>query len=512
MDMRTLMARSARFYSEREAVVWRDRRLTFGEAWKRGLRMANALLALGLKPGDRVGVLEDNSIEASDMFLGAAAANIVRVPLYPRNAREAHVHMLSHTDCRVLVVSGKHAAEAAGLLDEVPSLEHVLIRDEGYEDWLARQDDSDPEVDVDADDLFIIRHTGGTTGLPKGVSYTHRAWLAAGRDWHFLFPPIMPGDKCLHIGPISHASGYSFVPVWLSGGCNVLLDHFDAGDTLDIMEQEEISIMFAVPTMVNTLVHHPGVSDRKFPKLKCMQIGAAPITETTALKAHGIFGHRLWQVYGQTEAVPLTVMGPDQWFAEVEGSRPLQACGMPLPFADLKICDEHGNEVPLGEEGELVARCDGQMTGFWKDPEATAERMIDGWVRTGDIGRIDENGYVYMLDRAGDMIVSGGFNIYPAEIENALASHPAVIEAAVFGIPSARWGESPMGVCVIDGKTPVTEEELIQLCVDRLGSYKRPAKIEMQTDPLPRSPVGKVKRKDLREPHWRGQSRRVAGN
>ncbi|MEQ8827450.1 MAG: AMP-binding protein, partial [Parvibaculum sp.] len=140
------------------------------------------------------------------------------------------------------------------------------------------------------------------------------------------------------------------------------------------------------------------------------------------------------------------------------------------------------------------------------------ERMIDGWVRTGDIGRIDENGYVFMLDRAGDMIVSGGFNIYPAEIENALASHPAVIEAAVFGIPSERWGESPMAICVTDGKTPVTEEELIRLCADRLGSYKRPAKIELQTDPLPRSPVGKVKRKDLREPHWRGQSRRVAGN
>lgn len=512
MDMRTLMARSALFHAEREAVVWRDRRLTFAEAWRRGLRLANALLALGLKPGDRIGVLEDNSIEASDIFCGAVAAGLVRVPLYPRNSLEAHRHMLGHTNCRALIVSANHADDVTGLADDLPDIEHVIVRDEGYEAWLARHDDSDPGVRLDREDNFIIRHTGGTTGLPKGVAYTHRAWLAAGRDWFYLFPPVMPGDRCLHVAPISHASGYFFVPMWLAGGCNVLLDHFDVGQTLDIMEREEIGFMFAVPTMLNMMNHHPSIGGRSFPRLKCLQVGAAPITDATALKAREVFGHRLWQGYGQTEAVPITMMGPDQWFAEVEGSQPLRACGQPLPFADLKICDEDGNELGVGEEGELVVRCDGQMSGFWNDPQETAQRMVDGWVKTGDVGMIDRNGYVYMLDRAGDMIVSGGFNIYPAEIENVLASHPAVVEVAAFGIPSERWGEAPMAVCVTDGSTPVSEADLIALCAERLGSYKKPARIALTTEPLPKSPVGKIRRKDLREPHWAGMDRRVAGS
>lgn len=509
MDVRGLMRRTVAFHQDREAIVHGSNRLTFAQAWQRGLRMANALLSLGLKPGDRIGVLEDNSIEAADFFLGATAANLVRVPLYPRNRREAHLHMLGHTGCRAVVVTDKYAAELDGLAAELPDLEHVIVRDADYEEWLARFPDTDPDVPVDPDDNFIIRHTGGTTGLPKGVSYTHRAWLAAGRDWIYLFPPVEPADKCLHVGPISHGSGYLFVPMWLAGACNVLLDHFDPEQALDIIEREGIGYMFLVPTMLNMLNHSPSVEQRDWSKLKCLQIGAAPIADDTALTARRIFGDVLWQGYGQTEAVPVTMMGPAQWFAELPGSEPLRACGMPLPFADLEIWDDDNKPVPLGEVGQIVCRCDGQMTGFWNDPEGTAERMVDGWVLTGDIGRIDTNGYVYVLDRAGDMIISGGFNIYPAELENVLTAHPAIVEAAVFGVPHERWGETPMAVCVLAEGARVEEEELIELCADRLGSYKKPARIDLTTEPLPKSAVGKIMRKTLREPHWEGHTRRV---
>lgn len=511
MDCRSLMRRSALFYADRVAIVHGARRLTFREAWARGLRMANALRALGLKPGDRVGVLEDNSIEAADFFLGATAANLVRVPLYPRNARAAHVHMLGHTDCRALVVSGKFAGEVEGLQDELPKLEHIIVRGEAYEDWLMRHPATDPDVPVKPDDNYIIRHTGGTTGLPKGVAYTHRAWLAAGRDWFYLFPEVVPGDACLHIGPISHGSGYFFVPIWLGGGCNVLLDHFDPAHALDVMEREGIAYLFMVPTMLAMLTQHPSAAGRDWSRLKCLQIGGAPITDATALRARAIFGDKLWQGYGQTEAVPVTMMGPKQWFADVPGSEPLRACGMPLPFADLEIWDEQNRPVALGAVGQIAVRCDGQMSGFWNDPAATAERMVDGWVLTGDIGRIDSNGYVYVLDRAGDMIISGGFNIYPAELENALAAHPAVIEAAVFGAPDPRWGETPVAVCVVTDPAAVTPEDLIAHCAARLGSYKKPGKVVLRTEPLPKSPVGKIRRKELREPFWVGHSRRVAG-
>ncbi|HUN51636.1 MAG TPA: AMP-binding protein, partial [Candidatus Sulfotelmatobacter sp.] len=410
------------------------------------------------------------------------------------------------------VVTGKYAGEVAGFDAQLPDLAHVVIRDEGYERWLAQFPDRDPDVPVRPDDNYIIRHTGGTTGLPKGVAYSHRAWLAAGRDWCFLFPPIVPGDKCLHIGPISHGSGYLFVPMWLSGAGNVLLDHFDPARALDIMEREGVGYMFLVPTMLNLLNQQPSARSRDWSKLKCLQIGAAPITDATALTAHGIFGDVLWQGYGQTEAVPVTMMGPRQWFGAVEGSEPLRSCGLPLPFADLEIWDEHNKPVACGEAGQIAVRCDGQMSGFWNDPVATRERIVDGWVLTGDIGRVDRNGYVYVLDRAGDMIISGGFNIYPAELENVLASHPAVIEAAVFGIPDARWGETPMAVCVVREGATVTAEELIRLCGERLGAYKRPGRVELRSEPLPKSPVGKVRRKDLREPHWAGHARRVSGN
>ncbi|MDA1099651.1 MAG: AMP-binding protein [Proteobacteria bacterium] len=512
MDVRALMHRAVKFNSERVAVIHGQRCLTFLQSWQRGLRLANALLGMGLKPGDRVGSLEDNGIPAVDFFVAAAAANLVRVPLYPRNQKETHAHMLGHTGCRVVLASHKYAGELNGLVEELPALERVIIHDDGYENWLAQYPDDDPGISVDADDFFIIRHTGGTTGLPKGVAYTHRAWLAAGRDWTFLFPPIEPGDKCLHIAPISHGSGYLFVPMWLSGACNVLLDHFDATAAMDCIEKEPIQYLFIVPAMLNLMNRDPKAENRDFSKLKCMQVGAAPIADATALRAREIFGDVLWQGYGQTEAVPVTMMGPRQWFAEVEGSEPLRSCGLPLPFADVEIWDQDNKPLPQGEEGQIVLRCDGQMAGFWEDAEATAERMVDGWVLTGDIGMIDRNGYVYLLDRAGDMIVSGGFNIYPAELENVLCDHADVVEAAVFAVPDERWGETPMAVCAMVEGATVSAEALAQLCADRLGSYKRPNKVILTTEPLPKSAVGKIQRKTLREPYWKGHKRRVAGN
>jgi len=511
MDVAGAMRRAARYHARREAIVSGELRLSFATAWRRGLQMANALLALGLKPGERVASLEDNTVRAADLFLGAAIANLVRVPLYPRNSREAHLHMLGGTGARALIADAAYADEIEGIDKELPELEHVVVRDEGYEAWLAAQTDDDPEIPVAPDDNYIIRHTGGTTGLGKGVAYTHRSWLAAGRDWFFLYPPVEPGDACLHVAPISHGSGYLFVPMWLSGGCNVLVERFHPTETIDVMERERIAYMFMVPTMLNVMNQDPTAQGRDWSALKCILISAAPIADDTALTAREIFGEVLYQGYGQTEVLPIAMMGPRQWFAEVDGSEPLRACGMPLPFAELEIWGEDLKPVPPGEPGQIVARTDGQMSGFWNDPAATRERMVDGWVLTGDIGRLDANGYLYMLDRADDMIISGGYNIWPAELENVISDHPRVIEVAVFGIPDEKWGEAPMAVCVVDGSASVTAEEVVALCGDRLGSYKKPARVEITREPLPKSPVGKIRRKVLRDPWWAGRDRKVGG-
>jgi acyl-CoA synthetase (AMP-forming)/AMP-acid ligase II len=512
MDVRTLMRRAALHYSNREAIVHNNTRLTFAQAWERGVKLANGLLAMGLQPGDRVGVLEDNSVEAADLFQAAAIANLVRVPLYPRNGRPAHTHMLGQTNCRALLVSQQHAEEVTGLDQELPDLEHIFIRDDGYEAWLASQSAQDPEVSVSPNDYFIIRHTGGTTGLSKGVAYTHKAWLAAGRDWFYTFPPVEPGDKCLHLGPISHGSGYQSLPIWLSGGCNVMVDHFETTETFDLIEREQINFGFMVPTMMNAVVHDNSSRGRNFSSLKCLLIAAAPIQDATALAAREVFGDVLYQGYGQTEVLPVSMMNSAQWFGDIEGSNPLRACGLALPFSEVEIWDEENNPLPANEVGEIVARSDGMMSEFWNNPEATAQRMVNGWIKTGDLGKIDGNGYLYVVDRADDMIISGGFNIWPAELENVLAGHPNVLEVAVFGIPHERWGETPHALCVIEEGAQVSEEELVQMVVDDLGSYKKPGSLTITTDPLPKSPVGKIKRKDLREPFWAGVDRRVSGS
>lgn len=515
MDVTGLMRQAARFNAGRLAVVHGDRRLTYAEAWDRGVRVANGLRALGLQPGDRVGVLEDNSVEAQDLFAGAGIAGLVRVPLYARNSYESHVHMLGHTGCRALVVSASHRGDVPNIEQDVADLEHVLVRDDTYEAWLASQSDVDPMVQISPDDWYIIRHTGGTTGKAKGVAYSHRSWLAAGRDWFYNFPPMQVGDPCLHVGPISHGSGYLYTPTWLSGGVNVLLDHFDPADTLDVMESEGVAYMFLVPAMLNALARHPTARDRDWSRLSVVQIGGAPINDDTALMARDVFGDVLYQGYGQTEALPVCMMGPQEWFSSVEGSNPLRSAGRALPFAYLQIRDpeDHSRELPIGDEGEIAIKCDGQMLEFWDNPEATAERMTpDGFVLTGDIGRLDENAYLYVLDRKDDMIISGGYNIWPAELENVIHNHPAVVEVAVIAAPHERWGETPVALCVIAEGAEVTSDEIIGLCAAELGSYKKPSAVEFRTDPLPKSPVGKLQRKVLREPYWAGFDRRVSGN
>ena len=506
MDVRTQMRRAVQFNRDRPAIITEDRHLTFAEAWTRGCRLANALIALGVRPGDRVAGLEDNNLAAADFFIGCTIAGAVRVPLYPRNSPEAHAHMVEHTECRVLMTDAAYAPSVEGL--SLPT----VVRDDGYERWLASHDDTDPDVPVGADDWYVIRHSGGTTGRPKGVGYTHSDWLLVCRNWMYPVARVEPHSVMGHAGPISHGSGYLFVPGWLHGAANLLFGAFEPGKVLSMMAEHRMSHMFVVPTILDALVRHRDVRSHDWSALRTLIVGGAPITDDTALAAHDVFGDTLYQGFGQTEALPIAFMGPQEWFGSVEGSTPLRAAGRVLPFAELEIWDEHHVPQPIGAEGEIVVKVEGQMRGFWEDPALSATRVVDGWVKTGDIGRLDANGYLYVLDRADDMIISGGYNIWPAELETVLADHPAVIEAAVFGVPDERWGETPVAhVCVAEG-ADVAEAELVELCSERLGSYKKPSAVVITTEPLPKSPVGKIQRKLLREPYWAGHDRRVAGS
>jgi acyl-CoA synthetase (AMP-forming)/AMP-acid ligase II len=486
MDVRTLMRQSAGFNSRATAIVTPDRSVTFEQAWDRGVRVANGLREFGIRPGNRVAGLEDNNLAAADFYLGCAIAGAVRVPLYPRNSPDSHAEMLAGTGCKVVMVDEIHAAGLAGLEHNLDCLSTVFVRDGGYEDWLASQDSADPDVAISGADWCVIRHSAGTTGRPKGVGYTHHDWAVNCRNWAYVLPRMSATSAVGHAGPVSHASGYLFLPGWLHGAANVMFGAFDAGRVLTMMERHRVSHMFAAPTMLQTLTRHPSVAGRDLSALRAILVGGAPITDATALAAHKVFGDTLYQAFGQTEAVPLTAMGPGEWFGEVAGSVPLRSAGRVIPFVELQIRDPGGASAAVGVEGEIVARCEGQMRGYWGDEALTRTRLIDGWV-------------------------SGGYNIWPAELETVIADHPDVIEVAVFAIPDPRWGETPMAVVCTTGSAAVSEAEIIDLCASRLGSYKKPSRVVFTTEPLPKSVVGKLQRKTLREPHWQGHDRRVGG-
>ncbi len=511
MDVPGAMRQSVALFGDRTAVIAGGRSWTFIEAWERGVRLANGLRELGVQPGDRVASVEDNNIGAADVTLGCAVLGAIRVPLYARNARESHAHMLERTGSRVVLADPVYGPAVTGLEQEIGTLEHVLVRDAAYDEWHAGRSTVDPEIDVDPDSLYVIRHSAGTTGRPHGVGYSHHDWLVTCRNFFYRMPNLEHDSVVGHAAPVSHGSGYLFLPAWLHGATNVLFGPFEPLAVLRQMEQLRVTHMFAAPSLLAALAAVPGVADRDWSALQAILVGGGPTTDATARAGRAAFGEVLHQIFGQTEAATLAMMTPREWFAEIEGSTPLRAAGKVFPFARIEIRNAEGKAQPIGEEGEIYARVEGQLKEFWREPDLTRSRLVDGWVRTGDIGRVDANGYLYVLDRADDMIVSGGFNIWPAELESVIADMEEILDVAVVGIPHERWGETPLAVChVAEGHT-VSAEDVVASVVDCLGSYKKPTVVQLTTEPLPRTVTGKLQRKVLREPYWTGHDRRVSG-
>ena len=500
LNVSAALRRAMECNQNRIAIIAGDIELTFEEAWKRGCQLANALLDMGLQPGDKIAVLEDNCLEASDFFLATAIGNFVRVPLYRRNSALAHSHMISHTDCRAVVVSEEYAHEVSSFKEELECLKHVIVRTDNYEEWLAKQSDIEPDLKIDINQPHLIRHSGGTTGRSKGMQFSHKQWMRTCRDWSFFLPRMEAGDYGIHVGPISHGSGYLFMPIWLAGGCNLLVKKFEPEIFANLLEAHG-GFTFAVPTMLSDMVAS-STEKKDFSKLRGIMVSGAPIQPATALQARDFFGDVLYQLYGQTESVPVAGMGPKEWFSDVPGSEPLLAVGKIMPYSAIEIRDDNNNPLPAGEIGEIALKCEGQITEILNEPELTKERLVNGWVLSGDVGKIDKNGYVYLTDRKDDMIISGGFNIWPAELENVISSLKGVREVAVVAAPHPRWGEVPVAVVVVNPGNSPSEEDIVSACKVQLGSYKRPGRVILQEDPLPRTPVGKIQRKAVRELFW----------
>lgn len=502
-ELRSLMRHAALTNSRSEAVVEADRRLTFAEAWIRGIRFANGLKALGMRPSDRVAVLEDNCLASVDAFVGAVIGNFVRVALYARNAPSSHEYMVKKTGTTVLVVDEKYADVCKDFQERVPSLKKIFVRDSTYEEWLMAQSAEDPDPDILPTDPCIIRFTAGTSGLPKAAMFTYDRWMHAARDWFYTFPPVRPGDACLHVSPLSHASGYFFVPVWLSGGRNVLMPRFEPDQVIETIDREKIGYMFVVPTILEDMLASAKRMKADTTSLRALEVGGAPIRPETVVEAFETFGPVLHQLYSQTESGPGIKMSPAEWTRTVEGSEPLKSVGRAQPFLQIEVWNDDFERQPPGTIGEVVIRGHGRMESFWDDPEESKKRIVDGWVLTGDIGYFDENGYLYLVDRKNDLIISGGFNIWPSELEAVIKTEADVIEVAVFGIPDPRWTETPMAVCVVKPGSSLTEQDIITLCATKLGSYKKPSVVKFVIEPFPRTAVGKVARRSVKTLYYK---------
>ena len=488
--------------AERPAVSFEGAELTYADVWDRCRRLAGGLHALGLGRGDRVAVLAQNSHRYLELYQAIPAAGMVLVPLNHRHSDAELRYALADSGARVLFAE----RDVAGLPE---SVEHVVEAGDGHEALVARAEPADFPDDLGEDDLAGLFYTGGTTGASKGVMLCHRSLVANAMHLQ-AFWPFGPDTRFLLVAPMFHLAGTLAVlaTVW-HGARQVLMRAFDAAGLLDLVERERITATQVVPSMLAAITEEQLARPRDVSSLRFLTFGGAPSATETLRRAHRAFPRaELMTMYGTTETAPL-VTAVRHVEARLDAPQ-ARSCGQSLVGVETRIVDPGDRTpVPVGEVGEVAVRGPNVMLGYWQKPEQTAAVLTGGWYHTGDLGRLDDDGYLYLVDRAKDMIVTGGENVYSTEVEDVLYRHPAVLEAAVFGIPDARWGEAVHAVVV--PRSDVTEEDLIAHCREAIGGYKVPKRIELRDEPLPKSGAGKVLKRELRAPHWEGRESMVSG-
>jgi long-chain acyl-CoA synthetase len=510
MNITQGLRRALQVNPEGTATIDGERRRCWREVGDRVARLAGALQSLGIGAGDRVAVLMLNSDRYLELYLGIAWAGAVVVPT---NVRWSQAEIAdSLLDCRAsaLVVDSAFAAMGVDLAKAMPL---VLIHADDtagpaeahdYEQLIR---ESEPVADAmrARDDLAGIFYTGGTTGRSKGVMLSHGNIVA--NSLSMLAEGLVPqGTIYLNAAPMFHvANGGAMFTSFLSGGSNVIVRVFNPELVLATIAREKVTATLIVPTMIQMLVDHPAFPDADLSSLKQMMYGASPINETLLKRAMaGMPGTEFHQLYGMTELSPLATHLPwDQHFGEAATAKNRQrACGRAAIGCEARIVDADHRPVAPGVVGEVAVRGANVMMGYWERPEETAKAVIDGWMHTGDGGYMDDEGYIYLVDRMKDMIISGGENVYSIEVENAVAQHPAVAQCAVIGIPDPQWGETVHAFVISKPGHAVNAAEIIAFCRDRIAGYKCPRSVEVRSEPFPLSGAGKVLKRELRRPFW----------
>jgi long-chain acyl-CoA synthetase len=486
--------------ADREAVICGEEHLTYAEIWDRCRRLAGGLLGLGLQPGDRVAIVGANSHRYLEAYQAIPGAGLVVVPLNSRHTAAELRYALADSGARVLFSS----LDDPGLGECV---DYVVDLDEGYEKLLEGAEPFD-FGDVQETALAGLFYTGGTTGASKGVMLTHRNLIANAMHFSMCWP-FRPDTRWMIAAPLFHAAGSIAVlaTVW-NAGRQVVLPSFDPGAALELIERHRVTATLVVPTVLAAMSEEQVSRPRDVSTLAYLSHGGAPISTDTLRRAAMAFpSAQMLHIYGATETAPIATLLPrEELLLDTTRAR---SCGQPAPGVDVAVIGTDGSRVPAREVGQLAVRGPNVMAGYWHKPEESAAVLVGGWYLTGDLGYMDDEGYVYLVDRAKDMIVSGAENVYCTEVEEALYSHPAVLEAAVFGIPDDRWGEAVHAVVVT--RSDVAVRGLLAHCREHIAGYKVPKSIEVSGEPLPKSAAGKILKRQMRERYWNSAGTRVGG-
>jgi len=500
------------------AYIQDGRSWTFTEVGELSCRIANKLLALGL-PGETKGAIwSANDVTAWACTLGLWRANMTWIPVNARSSAEENCHVLDAFDCEVLFYQGAFKDAIATVRPMLSKIRHwVCIDGDGadapsLEDWIAGQPSTHTPVACAMDDVVMLSPTGGTTGLPKGVMNTHRSLQTFAA--HFMLAcSYRDGRKPVNLAaaPMTHTAGVLAVPCTAQGGTVVVVTRPDPSLMLQAIVQHRVTELFLPPTVIYKLLEVPGIEKVDFSSVRYLLYGAAPMSVDRLRKAIELWGPIMAGGYGQTEApAGISNLRPDEHMVDgkIADDTRLSSVGRPNPLIRVEIMNDANEIVPRGQAGEICVRGDLVMKGYYKQPAKTAETIVDGWLHTGDIGHLDADGYLHITDRKKDMIISGGFNVYPSEVEQVIWSHPAVQDCAVIGVPDDRWGEAVKAVVELNPGQTATAEEIIGLCKSRLGSVMAPKSVDFVAS-LPRSPVGKVLKKDLRNQYWQDAQRKI---
>jgi len=505
-----LIYRNAVLYPEAEAFVRGSEKITFQHFNERVNALVHGLKSLGIQKGDVIGILSWNRLEYPEVFGAAMKGGFILAHFSPRLKPEELLHLVDDSQAAVLFFTLEFQ-EGVEEIRKRSLRTRSFIRfgqAEGgviaYRDLLERHPVEEPDAAVGKDDPLVIFYTSGTTGTPRGALYSHSQKMQ-NTQIKALDLGLQFGDRHLVVLPMFHIGGDSHIwPFFLMGGCNVIMARasFDPAETLKTISAEQITDLHIVPTQLISLLNLPDIEQYDLRPLKRIWYAASPMPVEVLKRGLSAFGPLFFQGYGQTESGPHTTVlskaAHRAALASEEGMRVLESCGQPCIGVHMRIVDDEDTDLLPGQIGEIIVQSERIMSSYWGKPEDTEEAVRDGWLRTGDLGYYDEKGFVYIADRKNDMIVTGGENVYPKEVEGVLYRHPAVAEAAVIGVPDSYWVERVHAVVVLKVGVAAVEEEIIDFCRGQMASFKTPKSVEFVAE-LPKSPQGKILKRELRK-------------